>query len=68
MDVFAVTEGIIPTQETQDGHDDPNANPGSHGEEANKFQRAISAWRGAKIQASCECSWRLLTILILYRY
>ncbi|KAL1963562.1 hypothetical protein VTN77DRAFT_8007 [Rasamsonia byssochlamydoides] len=46
MDVFAVTEGVLPGQEKQGGHDNRNGNAGSHGEEANKFQRAISAWRG----------------------
>lgn len=49
MDVFGVTEGVLPGQEKRDGHADRNANAGSHGEEANRFQRAISAWRGARI-------------------
>jgi len=55
MDVFAVTEGVLPALEKPDGHDDRNANTESHGEEANKFQRAISAWRGARILAFNEC-------------
>lgn len=45
MDAFAVTESILPEPEKPDGHD-RSANPASLGEEANKFQRAISSWRG----------------------
>lgn len=53
MDVFGVTEGVLPGQEKQ-GHADRNANAGGHGEETNKFQRAISAWRGARILVTYE--------------
>jgi hypothetical protein len=45
MDVFAVSESVIAPQEEK-----PDGNSGAEGqpEEANKFQRAISAWRGTK--------------------
>ncbi|OKL64161.1 hypothetical protein UA08_01067 [Talaromyces atroroseus] len=42
MDAFAVSEDMIPRQEQPDG----NSNQGTKSEESNKFQRAISAWRG----------------------
>ncbi|KAG0158609.1 hypothetical protein PDIDSM_6124 [Penicillium digitatum] len=44
MDSFAITEGLVP----QDQHDSPPESPISSKltEETNKFQRAISAWRG----------------------
>ncbi|QKX62028.1 uncharacterized protein TRUGW13939_09184 [Talaromyces rugulosus] len=43
MDVFAVSESVIAPQEEK-----PDGNSGAEGQpqEANKFQRAISAWRG----------------------
>ncbi|CRG89418.1 Protein CASP [Talaromyces islandicus] len=43
MDVFAVSESVIAP-----GEEKPDGNTGAQGqpEEANKFQRAISAWRG----------------------
>ncbi|KAK4866480.1 hypothetical protein LT330_008412 [Penicillium expansum] len=44
MDSFAITEGLV----SQDQHDSPPESPISSKltEETNKFQRAISAWRG----------------------
>jgi hypothetical protein len=48
MDVFAVTEALLPEPPKGDGHDSGNDNIEKGGEEANKFQRAISAWRGEK--------------------
>ncbi|KAJ5954107.1 hypothetical protein N7501_008386 [Penicillium viridicatum] len=44
MDSFAITEGLVP----QDQHDSQPESPISSKltEETNKFQRAISAWRG----------------------
>ncbi|KAJ5693866.1 hypothetical protein N7536_004278 [Penicillium majusculum] len=44
MDSFAITEGLVP----QDQHDNQPESPISSKltEETNKFQRAISAWRG----------------------
>jgi homeobox protein cut-like len=45
MDSFAITEGIIPQSEKQDAHA-PESGPGAAlPEGANKFQRAIAAWR-----------------------
>jgi hypothetical protein len=49
MDAFAVTESILPEPEKPDVQDDRNAISGSLGEEANKFQRAISSWRGMNV-------------------
>lgn len=43
MDVFAVSESMVtPGEEKPDGNSGADGQP----EEANKFQRAISAWRG----------------------
>ena len=50
MDTFAITEGIIPeAPNTQDAPDSQNANVSKLPEEANKFQRAIAAWRGMNL-------------------
>ncbi|PYH42341.1 CCAAT displacement transcription factor COY1 [Aspergillus saccharolyticus JOP 1030-1] len=47
MDAFAITEGIVPeTSSPQQGHDSEKATSGKLPEGANKFQRAIAAWRG----------------------
>lgn len=47
MDAFAITEGLVPEQNSQDGHDAEKAsNAGNLPVGANKFQRAIAAWRG----------------------
>ncbi|KAL2000718.1 hypothetical protein VTN02DRAFT_2702 [Thermoascus thermophilus] len=46
MDSFAVTEDIIPEHTRNDGRNDQDAKSGKQTEETNKFQRAISAWRG----------------------
>lgn len=43
MDTFALTEGIIPEQNQQDDRGSGNLPEG-----AQKFQRAIAAWRGNK--------------------
>ncbi|PLB38538.1 CCAAT displacement transcription factor COY1 [Aspergillus candidus] len=45
MDSFALTEGLVPEHNSQDGHESENT-PGKLPEGANKFQRAIAAWRG----------------------
>ncbi|KJK61134.1 CASP C terminal [Aspergillus parasiticus SU-1] len=46
MDSFALTEGIVPDSNNQDGHDAEKDTTGKLPEGANKFQRAIAAWRG----------------------
>ncbi|KAE8151979.1 CASP C terminal-domain-containing protein [Aspergillus avenaceus] len=46
MDSFALTEGIVPESNTQDGHEAEKDTAGKLPEGANKFQRAIAAWRG----------------------
>ncbi|KAF9890366.1 hypothetical protein FE257_006033 [Aspergillus nanangensis] len=46
MDAFAITEGIVPESNSQDGHDTEKDNTSKLPEGANKFQRAIAAWRG----------------------
>lgn len=43
MDTFALTEGIVPEQNQQDYRSSGNLPEG-----AQKFQRAIAAWRGNK--------------------
>ncbi|KAL2820660.1 golgi membrane protein [Aspergillus granulosus] len=45
MDSFAITEGIVPQPDNQDDHA-PETGAGALPEGANKFQRAIAAWRG----------------------
>lgn len=48
MDTFAITEGIVPENNNQDGHDaEPASSAQQLLEEANKFQRAIAAWRSS---------------------
>ncbi|PLB48350.1 hypothetical protein P170DRAFT_411146 [Aspergillus steynii IBT 23096] len=42
MDTFHITEGMVP----EDGHDSEKDNAAKLPEGANKFQRAIAAWRG----------------------
>ena len=49
MDAFALTEGIVPDN-SQDGHNSEPA-AGKLPEGANKFQRAIAAWRGLSPQS-----------------
>lgn len=52
MDTFAITEGIIPEQPAnQDGHDSQSTTS-KLPEEANKFQRAIAAWRGMNLEGT----------------
>ena len=46
MDTFAITEGMVPESSNQDGQDADKAGTGQLPEGANKFQRAIAAWRG----------------------
>ena len=46
MDAFAITEGMVPESSNQDGQDADKAGTGQLPEGANKFQRAIAAWRG----------------------
>jgi hypothetical protein len=59
MDTFAITEGIVPENNNQDGHDAERASSEQQlPEEANKFQRAIAAWRSTS-------SFDALPILIL---
>ncbi|KAL6239025.1 hypothetical protein BDW75DRAFT_200232 [Aspergillus navahoensis] len=46
MDSFAITEGIIPQSENQDARAPESGAGATLPEGANKFQRAIAAWRG----------------------
>ncbi|PTU23032.1 hypothetical protein P175DRAFT_0433470 [Aspergillus ochraceoroseus IBT 24754] len=46
MDTFAITESIVPQSSSQDGHATETVPGGTLPEGANKFQRAIAAWRG----------------------
>ncbi|PYI23080.1 hypothetical protein BO99DRAFT_223504 [Aspergillus violaceofuscus CBS 115571] len=46
MDAFAITEAIVPETSPQEGHESEKATTGKLPEGANKFQRAIAAWRG----------------------
>ncbi|KAL4871194.1 hypothetical protein BDV12DRAFT_32080 [Aspergillus spectabilis] len=46
MDSFAITESVIPQSDNQDGHAPESGTSGALPEGANKFQRAIAAWRG----------------------
>ncbi|KAL5332465.1 CASP C terminal-domain-containing protein [Aspergillus crustosus] len=46
MDSFAITESIIPQTDNQDDHVAESGTTGALPEGANKFQRAIAAWRG----------------------
>ncbi|KAL4818468.1 CASP C terminal-domain-containing protein [Aspergillus spinulosporus] len=46
MDTFAITEGIIPQSEKQDTNAAESGPGAALPEGANKFQRAIAAWRG----------------------
>ncbi|KAB8237289.1 CCAAT displacement transcription factor COY1 [Aspergillus alliaceus] len=46
MDSFALTEGIVPDANNQNGHEAEKDTTGELPEGANKFQRAIAAWRG----------------------
>lgn len=46
MDSFALTESIVPDANDQDGHEAEKNTTGELPEGANKFQRAIAAWRG----------------------
>ncbi|OJK04390.1 hypothetical protein ASPACDRAFT_74007 [Aspergillus aculeatus ATCC 16872] len=46
MDAFAITEAIVPETSPQEGHEAEKATTGKLPEGANKFQRAIAAWRG----------------------
>ncbi|EHA26991.1 hypothetical protein ASPNIDRAFT_196058 [Aspergillus niger ATCC 1015] len=50
MDAFAITEGIVPDN-SQDGHNSEPA-AGKLPEGANKFQRAIAAWRGIDLAST----------------
>ncbi|PYH97929.1 golgi membrane protein [Aspergillus ellipticus CBS 707.79] len=51
MDAFAITEGIIPDS-SQEAHDVDKATAGKLPEGANKFQRAIAAWRGIDLAST----------------
>ena len=46
MDSFAITEGLVPDESTQDGQESQPQIPSKLSEETTKFQRAIAAWRG----------------------
>ena len=50
MDSFALTEGIVPDSNNQDGHDAEKDSVGKLPEGANKFQRAIATWRGTLLK------------------
>ncbi|EAW07409.1 CCAAT displacement transcription factor COY1 [Aspergillus clavatus NRRL 1] len=52
MDTFAITEGIVPESNNQDGHESENATSEQHLEGANKFQRAIAAWRSIDLNTT----------------
>lgn len=54
MDAFAVTDDLLPEPLKGDEHNDQNSNLG---EDANKFQRAISVWRGKNFYG--RDNWRL---------
>lgn len=58
MDSFALTEGLVPEHNSQDGHESENT-AGKLPEGANKFQRAIAAWRGMMLRFARRSS-RLL--------
>ncbi|OJJ35013.1 hypothetical protein ASPWEDRAFT_171840 [Aspergillus wentii DTO 134E9] len=47
-----MTEGIIPESNNQDSHDSEKANSAKLPEGANKFQRAIAAWRGIDLAST----------------
>lgn len=62
MDAFALTEGIVPESNHQHGHDNDKDSTSKLPEGANKFQRAIAAWRGrAPHPAFCPVYIRNLT-------
>ncbi|KAL4909701.1 hypothetical protein BDW74DRAFT_42613 [Aspergillus multicolor] len=46
MDSFAITEGIIPQPDKHEAQAPDSGSPAALPEGANKFQRAIAAWRG----------------------
>lgn len=46
MDSFAITEGMLPQSDSQDARAADSGSSGPIPEGANKFQRAIAAWRG----------------------
>ncbi|RDW90019.1 CCAAT displacement transcription factor COY1 [Aspergillus mulundensis] len=46
MDSFAITEGIIPQPDNQEAQAPDSGSAATLPEGANKFQRAIAAWRG----------------------
>ncbi|GES59335.1 Golgi membrane protein [Aspergillus terreus] len=52
MDAFALTEGIVPESNHQHGHDNDKDNTSKLPEGANKFQRAIAAWRGIDLSST----------------
>jgi homeobox protein cut-like len=52
MDAFALTEGIVPESNHQHGHDNDKDSTSKLPEGANKFQRAIAAWRGIDLSST----------------
>ncbi|KAL4937309.1 hypothetical protein BDV06DRAFT_215981 [Aspergillus oleicola] len=52
MDSFAITEGIIPQAENQDAKASGSGAGAPLSEGANKFQQAISAWRGIDLSST----------------
>ncbi|KAL4787422.1 CASP C terminal-domain-containing protein [Aspergillus varians] len=52
MDSFAITEGMIPQTDNQDTHAPQSGAGGTLPEGANKFQRAIAAWRGIDLSGT----------------
>jgi homeobox protein cut-like len=62
MDSFAITESIIPQSDNQDDRAPESGTSGALSEGANKFQRAIAAWRGTLPPQISLC--RLSHILI----
>lgn len=68
MDTFAITEGLVPESNSQDGGPDAEkaSNAGKLPEGGNKFQRAIAAWRGKCLinSGSCCQSFRHATDIV----
>ncbi|OJI96930.1 hypothetical protein ASPVEDRAFT_120685 [Aspergillus versicolor CBS 583.65] len=52
MDSFAITEGMLPQSDNQDARAADSGDSGALPEGANKFQRAIAAWRGIDLSST----------------
>ncbi len=61
MDSFAITEGMLPQSDSQDARAADSGGSGPIPEGANKFQRAIAAWRGTiPPKMSLRYLWKFL--------